>query len=195
MKYAALINWSGGFDSTYVLYNWLKNNPPSTGKKLLVHHCILKNKQGRAKFERNATEQIEKILRDQGLTNWDLVITEFDFKHYPRLVNDIEIIGFLTGCLLRNHEVNSVIISASALDFTLPNYQDRAKRRFDIINAVTENKEIKYEYPIKDTERQQLILSLPKEIRKSVHFCRSPKKNLPCKQCITCKETLPFLKP
>ena len=193
MSYDALINFSGGADSTLALWEWLQANPKRGGKRILVHHCRMTNVQGREKLESLAVENILRWLTDRGFDNFDYIESSFGFKTKKNWVQDIEVMGFLTGWALRGNEVDRVFITASAFDFTLPGYEDRAARRFDIVEATAGYKPTYY-YPIKDYSREEIVKKLPKELRPLIWFCRVPNKGKRCTKCVTCQNTIPYLK-
>lgn len=192
-RYDVLINFTGGLDSTYYLYTWLKNNPT---KKALVHHCILKNYQLRFDKEIEACNKIIEWLRNQGLTNFEYIETTFDASQVISTINDIEIVGFMNSVILRSNRIaiDEIAITASAQDLTQgPAYDQRSKSRFEIIKLVS-RKSPKFTYPIAHLSRWQMIQAIPKELVNLLWFCRVPRKDgAPCGVCKTCRWTVPLI--
>src|SRR5690606_8661524 len=128
-RYDMLINLSGGIDSTYAAYKYLRENP---NKKLLLHHCVLKNFQNRWPKEKEAVEKVLQYLERKNLKNFDYIETVFDYGGIGSMIHDIEMIGFMTAIILRNQNfrVEEVAITASKDDTLQPSYKYRAKSRF-----------------------------------------------------------------
>lgn len=191
-KYHTLINFTGGLDSTYALWNYLKNNP---NEWFLVHHCNLKNHQKRDVEEIKAVKNILNELKRMGYNNFDYVETTFDYGTTNTMIHDIEVIGFLTAVLLRDNRrrIGAVSITASADDFTQKSYPLRAETRFRIINTTTRGVEPNYDYPIKHLTRKDMIETLPPNLLKLIWYCRKPKASQRCGKCSTCTKTIPYL--
>ena len=191
MKFDALIFLSGGMDSTYCAWKWMKDNPEKT---LLIHHIDLVNHEGRARLEARAVENILRWFTKSGLKNFKYTETHVNYKTLPGFPYDIELAGFFQALILRKHEISEVIICASSHDLGLPGYENRAKRRYDIIKAmVPPETKLNYVYPIIEMDRTEVIQGLPVDLRKMTWFCRRPRSGQPCRECATCKETLPYL--
>lgn len=190
--YKTLINFTGGLDSTYALWDYLKTNPNDW---FLVHHCNLKNFQKRDVEEAKAVKNIINELKRMGHCNFDYVETTFDYGSTNTMIHDIEVIGFLTGVLLRDTRcrINSIAITASADDFLQKSYPLRAETRFRIINTVTRGVEPNYEYPIKHLTRKDMIERIPPNLLKLLWYCRRPRNGQRCGKCSTCIKTIPYL--
>lgn len=184
-----LVNFSGGIDSTYCLYEYLKNN---SEKKLLVHFVSLRNAEGRLKYEQAAVAKVLQWLRSKKLDNFKMVYTGFDYGTMRYLIQDVEIIGFMSGVLLRNPRysgVENIIVSANAGDFLVGGYELRSARRKEIFKAVSKGREVNYVYPIKDKTKKDLIQLMPKQLFDATWYCRKPTAvGKTCNKCRTCRE-------
>jgi hypothetical protein len=107
-KYKTLITLSGGLDSTYVLYEHLKNNP--TENTLVFHLELIHNKEKRNKEELNACSNIVKELRKMGYTNFDYIgDSVFDYGSLPRIsIKDIQIIAMFKAIILKTPQYSSI---------------------------------------------------------------------------------------
>lgn len=191
--YDLLINLTGGLDSTYACYQFLKNNPT---QRLLIHHCKLSNYQKRDPYEAEAIKNILDWFNRHGMTNYDYIETELNVTSIGASVNDIEAIGFMTSCILRSasYRCRAVAITASAQDLNQGSaYLARSHRRFELIKIITQS-DVVYTYPIKHLNRQQMLKELPKELISYLWFCRFPDNGKPCGRCKTCRWTLPYIK-
>lgn len=189
--YQRLVMLSGGVDSTAALYLYLKNNPTHW---VYVHHCNMKCSKNRLIAETRAARNVVEWIRLNVSKNITYTETDFSYKDLEHIVQDIELMGFITGLILRarHYQIKQVTINASLHDFALPGYELRAKRRFKLIETIT-NKVVKYDYILKNMTREQVIKSIPKELLSLTHFCRQPKGFEICGQCVTCKATLPYI--
>lgn len=191
MKMDTLLNFSGGLDSTYCLYKYLKDNPQKT---LLVHHCHLVTKQGRANLETKAVANILKWCKDNGLSNFEYRQTTFNYGSLNRVL-DVQVIYFLTGIIMRQPQYKSSIryyISCLPKDElqrlgeeTLQGIWDRANT---ILSATAPEADLETVYMMKDKTKAQIVAEMPKSLTRLAWSCRQPKNNQPCGKCHTCKQ-------
>lgn len=189
-----LLNLSGGIDSAYCAYKLLKE-----GRSLLIHHCILKNIENRHEQEYRAVQHCLNYLKKNGLNNFEYLETSFDYGNINALIFDVEIIGFLSGLVLRNtkyHKIKDVVISVNKND---PTGQNINCARRVISNACTEivlkliNKEVNFIYPIINMTKEEIINDCPKDLLSGLWWCRTPQYGKICGKCKTCLETNSFL--
>lgn len=191
-----LLNFSGGVDSTYVLWHWLKSNPDKT---LLVHHCHWQTISNRHDQESKAVADILKWMDDHGLTNYKYIETTVDIKQLGVRPIDHQIIAFLTGTLLLNPKYHSIkyILSATI--------KDEVDRLGSILNAIWADGDairdnvkltmfsdkkarpttVRY---IANKYKHQLIKEMPKELFELTFYCRTPDGFKACGKCHTCKQ-------
>jgi 7-cyano-7-deazaguanine synthase in queuosine biosynthesis len=182
-KYPAetLIQLSGGIDSTFVLYSWLKNNPD---KYCLVHHVVIENTyEKRQHKELQSVDKILKWLDSKGLDNYFYIQNTFDYGNFPDLISDVEICGFLSAVLLRAKRWESI----SNITMSIFNQKsEREIRRQQIVKA-TSKREITLNYVLSGLKKSDVINSLPKELFELCWWCRAPINELPCGRCFTCE--------
>lgn len=200
------INFSGGVDSTYYLWRFLKENPD---KKIVVHHCLFLKR--RRELEKEATDNILKEFQKMGLTNFEYVETEFSRKGIKGKQYDIEMIYFLSGLQLKNEypkvhtvfrsvcqeEVNSntalknyMQTGRSLIDFrhkhnrvaiSMQLLKTASRRWFNVISP--------YLKPKKD-----MVLEMPRVVFDHVWYCRYPENGKMCGDCHACDRVKPALK-
>lgn len=196
------IAYSGGFDSTYYLWKWLKENPPSKGQSILVHHVYLHN--ARKKVEGAACDTILALLKKQGMSNFHYIKTVFSRGNIRGRIFDLDAIGIMSGFVLTNHgrNVNTVlgcycaeestnIISMLNSGMTMRKIADTSSFRSSIfirhIEYITQ-KRYDYVSPYIRTKKADMIKELPMDIRNAVWYCRTPtKQGMPCGTCFNCK--------
>lgn len=181
-----LLPFSGGNDSTLVLYNYLRNNPDKT---LLMYHIILKNWEGRQDLELQAVHNILSWLNAQGLTNYHYMEAGFDYGTIKKIVWDAEIWGMWDGIILRNKKwstVNTILCpyikTAHQSEMLSGRHQNRV-----MITKILCKREIQYKMPIIDLDKQAILNALPAQLRSLIWYCRRPINNQPCGECFTCK--------
>src|SRR5690554_5062689 len=82
-KLTTLLHLSGGQDSTYVAWKWLKDNPDEV---LLIHHInLLSGGENRMAQENRAVRNILEFLRSEGLYNFIYHESGFNYGSLPRI--------------------------------------------------------------------------------------------------------------
>jgi 7-cyano-7-deazaguanine synthase in queuosine biosynthesis len=193
MNNTVLINFSGGIDSTYAAWDALRS-----GETPLLHHCVLKSRGDRWRYERQAVIKILEYFNKVGLSKYKFIESGFDYGTLNYLIYDVEVIGFLSGVVLRNPKhknIDRVVVSVNAND---PTGRDINNFRRTQANAYTElvaGKSIQWEYPMIHMEKSELIKKMPPELVKACWWCRRPQQNgKACGYCRSCKETFPDAK-
>lgn len=185
-----LLHLSGGQDSTYVLYTWLKNNP---NKKLLVHHVNLHHKAENREFEeQKAVKKILKWLKQNGFKNFEYHESSFDYGTLPHIsIKDIQVVALFTGIILRSRRFKSInkILMPWHKGEVNAQHINRGYRVRDLLFGLdipTEDYELIF--PIENHTREQMAKEMPLELLKLCHCCRKPVNSKNCGHCRTCKE-------
>ena len=100
------------------------------------------------------------------------------------IIFDIEVVAFFIYVLLRDprhREIDNIL---------LPFYMNQSPNRYEWFNNIVglSNKAINYHYPLKGMTKKQVMEGLPKDLLELTWYCRTPKNNNVCGNCITCKE-------
>lgn len=181
-----LVNLSGGIDSVYATWRLL-----SAGHRLLIHHCVMRNPEGRADVEADAVDVVLSWLRRSGLRGFRHVRSGYDHGTLGRMVYDIEVIGFFTGVVLRdpaNRQVRTVVVSANSGDATVRDPSTpRVVRRRQIAEA-TAGRRLSWWVPFAHVSKSEMIDALPGPLLSAAWFCRRPQGVRPCGRCRTCRE-------
>lgn len=178
---------SGGLDSAYLAYRLL-----SLGHPLLLHHCTYRTGQDRWPHEEVAYAAVLDWLTAQGLTNWQLITTEFAReKSIPYWFLDYEYLFWVAGAHLRNHPKNKA--RQDIKHVVVPSHKESRRtfgdRTFDRIWQTLERtaeRPIKGIEPMKRYDRPAIIGDMPPELVKLCWWCRTPKDGEPCHECSTC---------
>ncbi len=186
----SLIQLSGGIDSTYVLWKWLKENPDEF---CLVHHVNLiglKNDDGSIKEnryyeEKLAVDNILKWMDSQNLKNYFYVENTFDYGNFTSCLFDVEICGILAGIILQSPRWIGVE------DVLHPIYgweTEREDKKRLYMNMISGRK-INSIYPLAGFKKSDIINQMPEELIELCWYCRNPNTQLvPCGNCHTCIE-------
>jgi 7-cyano-7-deazaguanine synthase in queuosine biosynthesis len=178
-SFDAVVNLSGGIDSAYLLWKYL-----SAGKRVLVHHCNLKNFEGRVFVEKAATYNILKWLKDSALDNFHYIETSYDYGNANFVIRDIEIIYFLTAMILRDpqyRDIQEIAVSANSTDESNNPNEQSVVRRSEILKSILPRKEFegydsvaKLTFPVIHKSKKDMILEMPEDLFSKTWFCRKP---------------------
>lgn len=183
-----LLNFSGGMDSTYVLYHWLKENPNET---ILLHHINLHHPaENRIEQEQTAVKNILNWLKRKGMYNFIYHQSSFDYGSLPRIsIKDIQIVALFSGIILRTPQYKS--INKILFSWHKGEVDDESIRQGYRVKAMFTALEIpipEFEFPIQHLDRRDMAKKMPKELLRLTHSCRKPLPSRNCGICKTCKE-------
>lgn len=198
-----LVNFSGGIDSTFLLYKLLKEK-----RNVLVHHCVLENPENRGLPENVAVNNILNWLVENNLNTFKYITSGFHYGNLGYIVRDVEVIAFMSSVILRNplhSSIKEIAISANSEDETIDPNEESMVRRNKILDAILpKGNNVKLIYPIIDKSKQDIIKEMPEDLFKMTWFCRTPlyfasdntkigpdnQKDIaywsPCRSCKTC---------
>jgi 7-cyano-7-deazaguanine synthase in queuosine biosynthesis len=198
MTITAFINLSGGVDSTYYLWRWLREHP---NEMIQVHHCMFLKR--RLTQEKNACTNILNYFRSVGLKNFRYVETGIQRGTLQGKILDIELLSGNTGVALKLvPSINTVLLpyckeETSALDNhlkaggTIETYDH--SHRYWKVNQIYEllaGKKFQYHF-YRSLEDGGLLSKreMPKELFENTWYCRRPKEgDKVCGKCHTCRK-------
>jgi hypothetical protein len=189
--YDALIHLSGGMDSTFVLWDYLKHNPD---KRILVHHVKLRHlAEDRLELEQAAVENIVAWLKIRGMTNFDYHESRFEYGTLPRIsVKDIQIVAFFTAIILRTKNFKG--FRKLLLSWHKGEVDDVEINRGARIKKVLEGLEVenipRFVFPIAQKTRADMAKVMPADLLDLVWVCRKPKDGKKCLRCKICLEMI-----
>lgn len=185
------VAFSGGVDSTYNLYRWLKENPED---KILVHHVVYFNKEGtglRGYFEKESVDKILSWLNSQGLTNYEYRESILDLTNFPRHgLDTITLASIHSTLLLAYPDIEFILDNSPEDEFKRLGWRmkNRKERRDRIMNIIIGRK-LTPIYSITHMSKQEIVNSMPKELFELTWYCRSPNEDgSTCGKCHTCKQ-------
>ena len=195
----AFLNLSGGVDSTYYAWRWLRENPKD---KILLHHCLYID--ARLSEEKAACDRITKYFKDSGLHNFKYEETVFNKGTLRGIVYDVEALSGITGLILKMHpKIKNVLLSycreeTSELDLYVAKNGSitgfNPKHRYSVANHIAETlarrsfNYILYREGRGIMSKEQMIKEMPKELFEMTWYCRKPVNGETCGSCHTCRK-------
>jgi 7-cyano-7-deazaguanine synthase in queuosine biosynthesis len=184
LRPTALIMFSGGLDSTGVLWKYANDH-----EDFHVHHLHLVNKENRASAENSAVRSIVDYfgkMRNFGFSE--------SYHEYPcyegNFLWDSDIFSFMAGAICRSMKtIESVAIGMTASDSArnMPARIERANKIFEAFDTGA-----KKVYPVLGMTKKQIYEMLPEELRLMTWSCRTPvyESGLAarCGRCKTCRQ-------
>ncbi len=189
-----LIMFSGGLDSTYILWYYLTK----TNYNVHVHHIILKNTlSDRWKNEKLAVNRIIKYCKNN-YRPFTYSESGFDFFNFSIVTWDVDVAGFVGTMVARNlvlYRNNKPI--ENKIDICIGTCKDdeiKLRRQLGILNGIVRNATLLepnispvVERVANNTSKKEMLELLPRGLSDLTWSCRSPRNNTPCNKCKPCK--------
>lgn len=185
-----LVMFSGGLDSTAVLYEVLTE----TEEDIHVHHIILRNKEFRWEVESIAVKSISDYL-SKHTRSFQFTQNMWGFLQFQRFIGwDMDIVFFTAAQIAKNKtEINKVAIGSRIN----PSYQTkRREQRMERSLAVWNACFMHYSHdvpqiikPVGNKDKKDLINDMPEDLVRLTWSCRKPvrEKQGSFKRCGTCQ--------
>lgn len=179
------INLSGGIDSAYGMWLALTKGVP-----LVVHHCHLHNREGRVHVEAKATADVMDFMRSHGLNAFEYIESSFDYRTLPRIIYDVELIGWITGMALRSKRLldcKTVMVTANAEDPSARNAQSRRGRLRREAAEMAAYRQLDWWWAFRDLTKAEMVARMPAGLVDLCWWCRKPVfLGKPCHKCHSC---------
>jgi hypothetical protein len=199
---ATFINFSGGLDSTYFLWRWLKEN---TGH-IVVHHCYYSSRRD---MEKKACDNVLNELKRLGLSHFTYRVSQAKFDTKPD--RDIIVMATMGAFVARRYTIQDVLLcyskeESAEMDAHLKKVGSISgfsrTHRYAIANqlfqSIYRKNVVRFFFLEQEgglISRKRMVEELPDELLRHVSFCRNPKEERPfCGACFTCKRTVQYIK-
>jgi len=193
-SFRGLIPFSGGIDSTAVLYKTLTNFP---NDRFLVFkvNLISSTSANRTIKEIASVENILNKLRKIGISNFEFKKMQFDYSAFiPPPVWDSEVINYAAAlCLLDHPEIYEYMEGAILNDFEEQGFNERLNKIAKILYLVSGKNpdNLKIIYNFKNMDKYHVMKSIPPELLKLTWSCRYPEGSsewtlIRCHKCPPC---------
>ncbi len=182
-----LLNWSGGYDSTYLLWKSLEEK-----ENLLVHHCKLKSNQFREKAETDAIEKMRKWFKKNGY-KFKYIETEFSFFYPGMRIYDFAVLAFLSAMIIDSkagEDINKILLPVNSRDIRTGYFEPYFYEYYKTggIYPKGEKRKITIEKPLIKKDKSEY--NTPEDLKKLCWSCTTPiykdNKILECKKCTNC---------
>lgn len=185
---STLLHISGGQDSAYVAWKWLKEHRDEV---LFLHHVNLYHRaENRLVYENAAVKNILNFFRANGLGNFVYFESDFSYGNLPRIsIKDIQICTVFSSIILRTPQFKN--IKTLLLSWHLGEVNEPGINQGYRVKALLKTFEIEgiqLEFPISQMSRRQMADDMPAELLALCHTCRKPSNGKSCGKCKTCLE-------
>lgn len=186
-KITTLLHLSGGQDSTYVAWKWLKEHP---NEALLIHHVnLLSGAENRLAQENRAVRKVLEFLRSEGLDNFVYHESDFNYGTLHVSIRDIQICTVFSAIILRMKafsHIKKILLAWHKGEVNAPGI-NRGYRVKAMLKAF-EIEGIELEFPIEQHTRKMMADEMPDKLLALCHTCRRPDRRGACGKCKTCLE-------
>lgn len=181
-----LLHISGGLDSVYTAYIWLKNNSTN---KILLHHVNLQHREeDRLEEETKAMSEVLDWFKNNGLDNFEYRESTLLYGDLKGFIRDFMAISFFTAAILKEFRFIDTILSTRHAQENNLTEEQRNEMIFSILKPLGIKRDIKFDYPNGQTNRKDMFENMPLDLYKLCKSCRKPIQGKPCKRCRTCKQ-------
>ena len=181
--------WSGGLDSTYLIYWYLSHFPQV---KVVGHYIELVNNDQKTKMEKAACDKLAKLFKERfpDRFEWSCgssfqVRTGFNevcFKQLP--------FWLLGGLFIP--PVDTMAIGYVMNDDAI-SYITEIKKAWRSLQFVRRSSSIILEFPLTQIKKDEILDNLPSEFKEHVVWCEQPITEdgvqKPCGRCVSCRRS------
>ncbi len=197
MKQKILSMYSGGLDSTGVLYRLLTDDE-FADYEVHVHHMHVVNRENRAPAEGEAVFKILRLLSTDGHRPFKTTesLHRYDFMR-KGMVWDMDLSAFMAGNICAADPlIKQVAMGRTKTDLEEggEEFLQRMKRAQTVFKGVIslDDSDAEYIFPVVDMSKQDIWDMLPSDVREATWSCRTPiyddkKQASPCDRCMACK--------
>lgn len=180
-----LVAWSGGLDSTYLVYKLLKE-----GHSVTAVYIKIINNEGKTKMEELAIEKMKEIFtRMAREREW-----KFSIEHSSAQVGHNNACNYrikqfpifcygLLGCV--NENIDEVAMAYVMNDDAM-SYMDEFRAIWDSYTPLLQ-KAVPLVFPLSKHNKYEIYNDLPTEFKEHIWVCENPINNKPCGECCPCK--------
>jgi len=182
MQKQVLLLFSGGLDSTYLLYKNLKE-----GNKVYCIYMSIKNNRLKPEMEIESLQSIIKVFEEEFKTKIPLQINNITIASPGELLLFKQLpIHVLSIIMSLEYNFNEVQIGYCMNDDMI-SYLEDLKKLYISYQPFIEKDLPLITFPLFKISKQMMLHDLPESVRGLVFSCENPKEHLkPCGDCIPC---------
>lgn len=178
MNKKAFVLWSGGLDSTYLIWKLLQD-----GYSVRAGYINLGEQ---SKKELEVIEKLTPLFENYAFTYVGKLAT-VDAKTANQSVQLKQSFLWLTSLLLMPLQENEKVAMGFVMNDDAISYMDEFKQCAKSLSTLC-NSEIELMFPLIKTKKEEIWDNLPERFRTHVVWCeKSHELELPCGECISCK--------
>lgn len=183
-----LIPFSGGLDSTFLLYSALKNKEDVT-----PIYCNIKNNHDKVEREEQQRDKILKLLDEEFGTylsgmNHPTMTFQTTTTNFNLLLTQPPI--FLTSILYCLDESIKEVRIGYCMNDDAISFIPELKRIWGAFQGIYAYKLPKLTFPLMKRKKTEYWRELPNEIFQETYFCECPDCGEDCGRCFTCKRSI-----
>lgn len=186
MSKKVLITWSGGLDSTYLVYKNLKE-----GNMVIPVYLSIENNGSKVESEKKSIEKMYEVFKEMKLDG-HLEPLRDDFTMGVNNASNLkfaQIPIWICGILYSSWDHIDEIQMGYVMNDDAVSYVGDIKKIFrsykDIIHD--EYSKIKLTFPLLKMGKKQIWNEMPDVLRQKTVFCECPYEDKDCGECETCK--------
>jgi tRNA(Ile)-lysidine synthase TilS/MesJ len=194
MMETVLVMLSGGLDSSYLLYYYLKE----TNYNIHAHHVILKSKsEPRWKNELKASNQVVDYCK-KNTRKFYYTTSVWDWGDVRSIVRDICLVSIVAGTIIKEVKGDYIYLATGRVADDNNNESSRrlfesnlsSKLWYSISTEFATNKKIHsvIQRPLVEMTKKSIIESAPNELINLTWSCRTPRNGKPCGVCHACRD-------
>lgn len=186
-----LIHFSGGMDSSFALYDWLRTNKDNHREQNIIVHHIQFNSNLRTLRETLAVERTLEFFVQRGLTKFEYFVSGFEQGTLPHLgLKDIQIVSLYTAMILKQPTFNvDKILVPWHKGETSDNPVKKGYRIKNALKGFGVETLPEFIFPIEHLTRREIATLMQKELLEITSSCRKPLSITEnCGVCRTCQE-------
>lgn len=163
-----LVSFSGGLDSTYLIYDNLKK-----GNRVAGVYTTIKNNENKSEVERYQIRELDKLFSQDFPGMFELHMgTEISFSWEVRNLHLKQISIWLLSLLYDSYDCDEVQIGAVMND-DLISFLDDIKKTWKSYSWLYDNP-IPLTFPLSKTSKYEIVKNLPEKYKGLVVYCEDP---------------------
>lgn len=183
MKKNYLVSWSGGLDSTFLIYKLLNE-----GHHVDAIYTTLSNNKNKTEYEKNAIRNLLPYFNDRDFT--------YREDYYSVLLKGDNVLLFKQPLLWINalvynltNKTTNVALGYIMGDDIISYISDLHNLWNNTCKFLQHNiKQPELEFPLIKYPKEYIYEQLPKYLKENVVWCEHPVDNKPCGYCKPCKK-------
>jgi len=183
MKTIALF-WSGGLDSTYLLYKNLEE-----GNIVYAYYVRIENNNDKMIEELNSINKLKELFIEKYGDTFkyqDCITSTHVFGHTHDNMIFKQVPSFIYASLWIDSTVEELQLGYVMNDDAI-SYLSDIKNIYNSFNVIRDGHIPELVFPLTKINKQQEYYALPEKYRKHIWYCENPIDHKPCNSCGSCK--------